>query len=248
MIDVTDLEAAIRYFNDHGFGFNHGGKHKYWGTENALDYFGMNYIELLTVADEEQAKAFPYENNSGIFDAVKDYFNGIQRFTTFAVRSSNIKATHQRLATAGIDVGEITSGKRVDPSGKLIQWQIFYVNDNLPNDLPSPFFIQWGETDPQRKKTLAAKGLIKNHAAGNIYVKQALFNVPDPQKVADALGKMLMITPVCNGDEMVINISNRQLIFRSGNENRLVKLVFNGATKAADLQLDQVKFALTTNA
>lgn len=247
MIDVTDLTAAIDYFNDHGFGFNHGGKHEYWGTENALDYFGMNYIELITVADKEKAKAFPYKNNSGIYDAVEDYFNGIQRFTTFAIRTSDIEATHHRLATAGVDVGDITSGKRVDPSGRLIQWQIFYVNDELPNHLPSPFFLQWGEEDNQREQTLKEKGLIKGHTAGNIYVKQALFIVNDPAETAQALGKMLMIDPRRNGDDYVINISDRQLIFKSGDANRIVKLVFNGAQENANLQLDQIKFELTTN-
>lgn len=244
MIDVTDLENAINYFNGHGFGFTHGGKHEYWGTENALDYFGMNYIELLTVADKEQAKQFPYKNNSGIYDAVEDYFNGIQRFTTFAIRSNNIEAPHRRLANAGIDVGDITSGKRVDPDGNLIQWKIFYVNDNLPNNLPAPFFIQWGEPDPQRKQTLTKKGLIKSHAAGDLCVKQAIFNVENPQAVAQELGKMLITTPLRDGDNYVINISNRQFIFKHGSENRIVKLVFNGAKKKTTLQLDQIEFEL----
>lgn len=247
MINVTDLPAAIKYFNDHGLGFTQGGKHKYWGTENALDYFGMNYIELITVADEDQAKAFPYRNNSGIYDAVKDYFNGIQRFTTFAVRTNDIEKTHHRLAESGVDVGNITSGKRVDPNGRLIQWKIFYVNDELPDHLPAPFFLQWGEPDQQRAQTLKEKGLIKKHPAGDIYVKQAQFNVTNPSAVTQALGKMLMLTPTKVNDDYIINISNRQLIFKHGNDNRLVKLIFNGAKKSDNLQLDQIKFDLTTN-
>lgn len=247
MIAVTDLDAAVKYFNDHGFGFTPGGNHQYWGTKNALDYFGINYLELLTVADKKQAAAFPYENNSGIYEAVQDYFNGIQRFTTIAIRSSDIKATHRRLAAAGVDVGEITSGKRVDPHGNLIQWQIFYVNDKLPNNLPFPFFIQWGEADQQREQTLKEKGLIKPHPAGDLYVKQAIFHVTDPQQAAAALGKALMITPVHEESGEVITISDRQLIFKPGPENRLVKLVFNGATTATTLALGQINFALTTN-
>lgn len=131
MVDVTNLKGAIDYFNSKGLSFAPGGKHEYWGTENALDYFGLNYIELLTVANKEKAMAFPYQNNSAIHDAVEDYFDGIQRITTIAIRTTDIMETHRRLKELGLDVGKITDGKRIDPAGKLIQWKIFYVNDEL---------------------------------------------------------------------------------------------------------------------
>ncbi|WP_253202424.1 VOC family protein [Limosilactobacillus reuteri] len=154
MVDVTNLQDAIDYFNSKGLAFTPGGHHEYWGTKNALDYFGLNYIELLTIANKEKAKAFPYENNSAIHDAVEDYFAGIQRITTIAIRTDNIEETHQRLEGLGLNVGDITDGKRVDPAGKLIQWKIFYVNDELVNHLPAPFFIQWGNNDDQRREDL----------------------------------------------------------------------------------------------
>ena len=108
MVDVTNLQDAIDYFNSKGLAFTPGGHHEYWGTKNALDYFGLNYIELLTVANKEKAKAFPYENNSAIHDAVEDYFAGIQRITTIAIRTDNIEETHRRLKGLGLNVGDIT--------------------------------------------------------------------------------------------------------------------------------------------
>lgn len=244
MIDVTDLQRAIDYFNSKGFDFRPGGRHKYWGTKNALDYFGLNYIELLTVADPTQARAFPYENNSGIYDAVRDYFAGIQRFATIAIRTTDIEATHRRLAAQGIDVGEITGGKRVDPSGKLIQWQIFYVNDKLAAGLPSPFFIQWGENDADRKVTLKKQGLIRSHSAGEIYVEQGIFKIADPQKAANQLAAMLQTTAQQQGQSYYINISGKQLVFVPGTDNRLVELIFAGAKHPEKLQLGEIKFDL----
>ncbi|UNL36909.1 VOC family protein, partial [Limosilactobacillus reuteri] len=44
MVDVTNLQDAIDYFNSKGLAFTPGGHHEYWGTKNALDYFGLNYI------------------------------------------------------------------------------------------------------------------------------------------------------------------------------------------------------------
>ena len=42
--DVTDLPAAIDYFNSKGLRFIAGGKYEAWGTEDARDYFGLNYL------------------------------------------------------------------------------------------------------------------------------------------------------------------------------------------------------------
>lgn len=244
MIDVIDLDKAVNYFNSKGFAFAPGGKHEYWGTKNALDYFGLNYIELLTIADQKQAKAFPYQNNSGIYDAVEDYFAGIQRITTLAIRTNNIKATHRRLSNLGLDVGEITEGKRVDPTGKLIQWKIFYVNSELANQLPAPFFIQWGSDDDKRAQVLKQQGLIRNHPVGNIIVKQGVFKVTNPEEAAKQFSAILQEKIHREGDDFTINIGDKQLIFTQGKENRLAKLIFHGAKTSEKLQFGQIYFDL----
>lgn len=245
MVDVVDLDSAIKYFNSKGLDFQPGGQHEYWGTKNALDYFGLNYIELLTVADKEKARAFPRQNNSSIFDAVEDYFNSLQRFTTIAIRTTDIEATHQRLAGLGIDVGEITTGKRVDPAGNLIQWKIFYVNDDLVNHLPAPFFIQWSQDDHHRKEDLKKQGLLKDHPAGNLMVKKAIFHVKDPEEAAKQWSAILQSEVLREGKDFTVNIGKRQLVFTAGDENRLVKLVFIGAELPEKLQFGEIKFDLT---
>jgi hypothetical protein len=47
MINVLDIDSQIRRFADLGIDFVRGGSHKVWGTQNALGYFGLNYIELI---------------------------------------------------------------------------------------------------------------------------------------------------------------------------------------------------------
>lgn len=246
MMDVTDLQEAVDYFNGKGFAFAPGGKHEFWGTKNALDYFGLNYLELLTVDDKIKAAEFPYKNNSAIHDAVQDCFDGIQRITTLAIRTDDIEATHQRLRGLGIDAGKIMDGQRVDPAGKLVQWKIFYINDNLAHHLPAPFFIQWDESDDQRREDLKKQGLIKFHPAGDLFVKQAIFSVTDPEEVAKQWSAILQEELLKEGDNFMVDLHDKQLVFTPGVENRLFKLVFHGAKEPQDLQLGQIRFELKT--
>ena len=64
--------------------------HEYWGTKNALDYFGLNYIELLTVANMKKLR-HSHMKITQQFMMLEDYFAGIQRITTIAIRLTILK-------------------------------------------------------------------------------------------------------------------------------------------------------------
>src|SRR5260370_12503246 len=57
VIAVRDLDAAVRRYQRLGFGVRLGGRHTGRGTQNALIRFGLDYIELLSVYDEAEARA-----------------------------------------------------------------------------------------------------------------------------------------------------------------------------------------------
>ncbi|MBB1063123.1 VOC family protein [Limosilactobacillus fastidiosus] len=242
--DVTDLPAAIDYFNSKGLKFIAGGKHEAWGTEDARDYFGLNYLGLITVANPERAHSFTYENNSSIFTAVEDYFNGLQRFTTIAIRTNDIAATRQRLQELGLEVGEIINGERLTPTGNLIQWQMFCVNGELAHYLPAPFFIQWGRDDDSRRESLKSQGIIKFHPAGELFVKRAIFHVTDPQEAAKQWSAILQSEVTREGKDFIVRLGDKELKFEHGDENRLFKLIYHGAKESQQLRLGQIRLDL----
>ena len=89
------------------------------------------------------------------------------------------------------------------------------------------------------------QGLIKFHPAGDLFVKQAIFNVSDPEEAAKQWSALLQAEVVSEGDTYTINIGNKQLVFTAGVENRLFKLIFHGAKQPEKLQLGQIRFELT---
>lgn len=244
MINVQDVDQAARFFENHGIVFSRGGRHEKWGTENALGYFGLNYIELISVYDKGRAKNFSRVDASAVYDAVQDYEQKIQRINTIAIRTSDIEATHARLKEAGVNAGDIEVGKRLDEHGHLITWSIFFIDGTI-DGLPYPFFIQWRGSDEAREQKLTEQGLIVQHAAGDLLVRQAIFKVPDPEKTVGVWGQLLETEPGRTDAGYRIQLQDRQLIFEQGSENHIVQLNFEGAgdqLKEQTLVFDNIKF------
>ncbi|MCO7175719.1 VOC family protein [Sporolactobacillus kofuensis] len=245
MINVRDVDEAAKFFGDHGIVFVRGGRHERWGTENALGYFGLNYIELLSVYDNDRVKHFSRADASAVYDAVQDYNRNVQRINTIAIRTTDIKETHDRLKKAGINVGTVEEGQRLDEQGHLITWSIFFIDDTI-DGLPYPFFIQWQGSDQERKQKLIEQGLIVQHPAGDLGVRQAVFHVPDPEKVAEIWGELVESSPEQTDIGYQVPLGDRQLIFKQGTENHVVQLTFEGAgdqLKKQELTLDHIKFS-----
>ncbi|WP_018664903.1 VOC family protein [Heyndrickxia acidiproducens] len=245
MINVQDVDQAARFFGNYGILFSRGGRHEKWGTENALGYFGLNYIELISVYDEARAKNFSRADASAVYDAVQDYEQKQQRINTIAIRTSDIEATHKRLKKAGVNAGDIEVGKRLDEQGQLITWSIFFINDTI-DGLPYPFFIQWQGCDESREQKLTEQGLIVQHTAGDLQVRQAIFKVADPEKAAGIWGQLLETRPERTDTGYRIPLHDRQLIFEQGPENHMVQLNFDGAgdqLKQQTVVLDHIKFS-----
>ena len=230
MINVLDVDRQIRNFAELGIDFVRGGSHQVWGTENALGYFGLNYIELISVFDKHTAWSFPRKNASAVYDATHDYQEGIERINTIAIRTNDIEGTHLRLKKAGIPVGDVVDGKRIDEQGHEIRWSIFFVNDTI-NGLPYPFFLQWPGTDQQREEQLVKQGLIVEHPGGNLRVRRVIIEVPDVLAAAEVWS---LITDQevehTAEDSAVIHLCDRELVFRTGPANHITALEFTGSS------------------
>ena len=60
IIAARDLDDATQLYRDGlGFDANFGGRHTGRGTHNAIIRFGLDYLEILSVVDEEELRAAP---------------------------------------------------------------------------------------------------------------------------------------------------------------------------------------------
>ncbi|AUJ30357.1 VOC family protein [Liquorilactobacillus hordei] len=245
MISTNDDEAVAIQLNRAGLSFKAGGEHKRWGTGNYLGYFGLNYIELITVSNEEKAKTIKREDGSAVYDAIRDYFAGKERFNTIAIRSDNIEETHEYLVNENFPVSDIEEGQRITPDGELIKWKIFFINDVIDNDFPYPFFIQWKGTDVQREESLRNKGIIKAHSAGNLIVQEAIFISRKLENDVKLWEKLLNKEAFLEDGNYIFKLGEKRLIFKQGNQSHLSALNFIGANEeiaGTQLKINDIVF------
>jgi hypothetical protein len=177
---VNGLERALALFTEHGIHARMGGSHVEWGTHNALSYFGLSYIEFLGIENRELANTI--ENQRIVSDALKNLPHH-ERLSRIALRTEQIDTLAAHIRDAGIEVSPIFDGKRVDKSGRLIQWRMAIIEGDYLG-LEYPFLIQWEETDEARLARLTSSGMMAPHPAGEIQIKKAVFHVSDPLGVA----------------------------------------------------------------
>jgi len=126
-----------------------GGQHPGRGTRNALIALGpTSYLEIIGPDPEQPAP--PNPRPFGI-DGLK-----APRLARWVVKGQNLEQLAAEASRKGIQLGEVTSGKRQRPDGVLLTWRYTDPRVDLADGLV-PFFIDWGES-PHPAAT-AAKGL-----------------------------------------------------------------------------------------
>lgn len=131
LIAVRDLDLAARHFeNQHGLASIEGGRHTGMGTGNRIIPLGANYVELIAVVDEEEARVSPLAQWVARISAGGNNLAGL------CLRTDDIEHTSTRLGT------ELLSMERARPDGRVLKWRLAGLTDTLVE--PSlPFFIQW---------------------------------------------------------------------------------------------------------
>lgn len=224
IIDVNDINESIKWFDDLGITFHNGGKHEQWGTENAVGYFGLNYIELMSVYNPELASHVVRDGATSIHDCIHDLPG--QHINTLGFRTNDIQAVHDRLLSQNFPVEDVQTGTRKDPRGNLITWKIFFVRNKF-FDVAYPYVVQWEEPDYIRREDLIKKNLLVDHARKGIVVKQAIYTVTNPEMVAIKWGQFVGINPTRHDKEYIIDFGLKQIVFKPGTENHVTDLVFD---------------------
>lgn len=234
---VNDLEAVIEKFSEFGLIAFQGGSHEQWGTYNALSYFDLCYIEFLGVEDRAIVESI-VEPNEVVRDSVR-LLPENEVLSRVALRTDDIEAVVSHLSHFDLDMSPIMDGKRMDAQGNLIEWRMVTIGGDYKG-LSYPFVIQWKGTDTERKERLIQSGIIQEHPAGKVSIREAVFRVNDPMVVAKRWQELFGFSFV-NMDplETRLSVGERSFIFKQGKENRLQQLTFE--TDANNLRGKKIK-------
>ncbi|MGH7359636.1 MAG: VOC family protein, partial [Candidatus Rokuibacteriota bacterium] len=152
------LKAGIDAFTRLGFAVHPGGAHPGRGTENAIAFFGEDYLELVSVSDAEAHRASPE------LAAFLARGGGLR---SLVVQSDDLSADVRAMRGRGVDVSDATAGGRRTPAGLELSWRTARLGP--ANPLPIVFIQHLTPLDARRR---AAPGA-GEHANGVLRTERA---------------------------------------------------------------------------
>ncbi|PIC68428.1 hypothetical protein CSV71_12090 [Sporosarcina sp. P21c] len=202
-----------------------GGRHENWGTANALLYADNVYIEWLTVEDEDKARVAATD-----LPLIAHYFHDQQYGDGWANVCFSVEDMEQwkdELDNKGFTTTKIINASRKTEDGELVRWKMLFIEQDVSNELPYPFFIEWDESEAERQSRLAKTG------ARTIFhqqqkVSECIFHVEDPLQEA---GEWAILLSQKVGDVHDIRIGNVILRFIEKQEKvqRLAEIHFTSS-------------------
>ena len=227
---VNDLDKAIEAFRQQGLNARRGGSHTDWGTYNALSYFGLNYIEFLSI--ERRDIAEKTEDYNVVARDPLELLPDHEILVRVVIRTDNIEESAERMKAAGLKLGPITPGKRLNTQGRWIEWKMVTVYGDY-DGLKYPFLIEWKDSDEQRLSDLTQSGVIRPHPLGRITTDRAEFTVPNPAQTAAHWEKAFGLKPAAQAgtdkDEEAFALDagdGKTFVFRKGNKPGIERIVF----------------------
>lgn len=228
---VNDLDKAIEAFRGEGLHAGRGGSHTNWGTYNALSYFGLNYVEFLSIENREVAEKT--EDYNVVARDPLVYLPEHEIFSRVILRTDNLDEIAASLASHGLRLSPITAGKRKNTQGRWIEWRMVTIYGDY-NGLKYPFLIQWNDSDEQRLHDLTESGALKPHPLGEITSDSLVCTVPEPAETAAHWQKVFGLPPAewNKPDELALRVGDKRFVFRKGGEPKIAELVFHVANPA----------------
>ncbi len=143
-IAVPNLDRAVRRYTDLGFNASLGGDHPGLGTYNAIIRFGLDYLELIGIRDEEEALASGVSGRIAV-DVVRRLGGGL---LGFVIATTDITEDCARLREQGIEIKPVSMERR-RPDGHIFKWKLAAPEGVLWR-VPLPFLIEWITPDVER--------------------------------------------------------------------------------------------------
>ncbi|MFO7272039.1 VOC family protein [Sphaerobacter thermophilus] len=202
IIGVRDLEAASERYRALGFEVNPGGRHTGLGTANAIIRFGVDYIELLTIADPEEAERAG-GSSKVLLDLLQDRPGAL---AGYALATADIEEDAERLKQGGLAAVGPFAMERLRPDGRLLSWRLL-VPEGVSWRRPWPFLIQWDQSDEQRL-SWEQPGSHPNGATTVLGVSVVVASLEDAVELyRDKLG----LEPRVEGDRATIAVGGFQI-------------------------------------
>lgn len=215
---VNNLQDAVKVFTAHRLHAFPGGAHPGWGTHNALSYFGLNYVEFLSIRDADEVAAA--QDRLLLSKEIQTFLPDRECLHRVALRSDDIEASYAELQSHGLDLSPLIAGQRHDKQGNLIEWRMFTIDGDFQG-VAYPFIIQWGEPDDERLGLLRERGLARPHPAGDITFQSLIFKVQEPEQIA-AQWQKLFHFPLTETSATELQVGDHRFIFQHGEQNALI--------------------------
>ena len=190
-LGVQDLDAAAdRLLRDHGLASYPGGRHVGLGTGNRVVPLGSQYMEILAVVDEEEARGSDFGR------WVIDRLAGGERWLGWVLRTDDVDAVAGRLGL------EPVAMSRERPDGAAVRWRLVGFDEWMA-DPQLPFFIQWDippDLHPGRGKAAhrrSVEGIVRVTVAG------------DEDRIREWTGGADLPVEVVDGDPGVVEVAFR---------------------------------------
>jgi catechol 2,3-dioxygenase-like lactoylglutathione lyase family enzyme len=235
VIAMRDLDDAVRRYRDLGFDVVVGGRHPEMGTHNAIIRFGLEYIELLAVADEAEAIASGAKGRV-LVNFLRQRSGGL---VGYAVAARHIEEDAERFRRTGLAAEGPFAMSRRRPDGNILSWRLL-VPTGVAWRRTWPFLIEWDAPDDQRL-AWEPPGVHPNGVTGVRSVAEA---VSDLGWASDLYRRQLGLGP---GDEDdAIDLGARRATFRLGTFRiDLLAPVADGVLAAVLAETGEGPFELT---
>ncbi|MFD2371137.1 VOC family protein [Brevibacillus sp. GCM10020057] len=169
----------VEQFRQHGYHAVAGGRHVTWGTWNSLSYFGLSYVEFLSVELPEIAAN---SDNPLIRQLVGEQNRG-EGLGQIALRTREMDQWAEHFAGKGLQVTGPVAGSRKRDDGTVIRWRMLFLRDPDSGLVP-PFLIEWEADDAERKHDLTQRGVIAAHPNGAAAVDSIVYATTDLDEAA----------------------------------------------------------------
>jgi hypothetical protein len=137
LLPVADLEDGARRSRErYGLEVLAGGRHPNVGTANMIVPLGLQYHELVAVADPEEAA------RSGLGGSVTRAVESGRTFVAWVLRTDDMADLRVKLEGASCTLPPIWEGSRPGPDGRILGWR---TQDLVPRGEQTalPFAIEW---------------------------------------------------------------------------------------------------------
>jgi hypothetical protein len=218
---TNDPVMAAEKLQQKGFSASPGGEHPHWGTFNALSYFGLCYLEFLGINHRNTAETAALEND--LIKQATQLLPNREGFGRVALRTSDIESVATRMKGRGFKIQGPIPGQRTRADGITIQWKMLFIKSPGDEQLPFPFFIQWNQSDEERKQDLDKNN--KAHSISDLKLKEVVFAVHDSHMTASIWAECfdLKLRPLEKEQDaykLVLNGGN--LVFKSTRSSIMV--------------------------